>query len=91
MASRSQGILEADVLIYVFDASKAVIDYRLKQLRVDLAKAAESLASNPIRIGEQLQLAPGNYAVKVLVKVSKSGEVGFARAEFSVPATPSGE
>jgi hypothetical protein len=70
----------ARIAIYAFDESGVVRDRLYDTLTFDPAKIAGG-----IKYFGSLNLPPGNYAVKTLLRVANSGRRGYARANLRVP------
>ena len=70
----------ARIAIYAFDESGVVRDRLYDTLAFDPAKIAGG-----IKYFGTLNLPPGTYAVKTLLRVANSGRRGYARANVRVP------
>ncbi|HEX3109149.1 MAG TPA: VWA domain-containing protein, partial [Thermoanaerobaculia bacterium] len=69
--------VNADVMLYVFDGKHAVVEFREKKLVIP------SDAKRDIALREALNLKPGSYAVKALLRAGDS--LGFTKQEFAIP------
>jgi len=78
--------LEGEALLYIFSGPNAVAFDR-KQIAVE-PRAMPALAAAPVRLRQTFDLPPGRYAAKVLIRFGMNGSLGFARADFTVPASP---
>ena len=83
LAHAVAGTVGAEAMIYVFSGS-TVVTFRTKKVMVDVQKAEAGLSQSPLRVRETFDLPPGKYAAKVLVRIDGSGELGFARSDFTV-------
>jgi len=78
--------LEGEALLYIFSGPNAVAFDR-KQIAVEPG-AMQALAAAPVRLRQTFDLPPGRYAAKVLIRFGMNGSLGYARADFTVPASP---
>jgi hypothetical protein len=62
-----------------------VRDRLFEKMRLDVAKAGDRLRSTGAKFIAALNLPPGEYAVKALVRIPDTDRRGFARADVSVP------
>ncbi|HEY2092511.1 MAG TPA: VWA domain-containing protein [Thermoanaerobaculia bacterium] len=68
----------ADVMLYVFDAKRAVVEFKEKQIVIP------SDAKEDIGLRDALHLTPGgSYTAKALLRVGDS--LGFAKQDFQIP------
>ena len=79
-------VLPAEVYAYAMDGSGVVQDYFAQNLGLDLAKAGPGLQSRGLKFFGHLDLAPGEYSLRVLVRNGKTGTFGMRVASVSVPA-----
>lgn len=70
-----EGAKEVDALLYVFNADGAAVTGYGKRIPV-VSKA-------PIVLRHPLDLPPGRYVAKVVVRIAGTAYVGFARTEFT--------
>jgi len=83
LAHAVAGVVGAEAMLYVFNGPQ-VVAFRTKRVTIDVQRAEAGLAEAPVRVRETFDLPPGKYAAKVLVRIDGSGELGFARTEFTV-------
>jgi hypothetical protein len=69
--------VDADVLLYVFDAKRAVVEFKEKKMVVPAD------AKKDIAIRDALNLPRGSYTVKALLRAGDS--LGFAKQDFAIP------
>lgn len=74
----------AEVYVYAFDEQGVARDRSYQRLTIDGAKLAGHLG---IKYFSTLNLSPGKYQVKALVRVAGTDHKGFARTDVDVPAT----
>jgi hypothetical protein len=75
----------ANLFIYAFDKDNRVQDYLTQRITLHLVEAAPVVKAGGIRYYGTLHLAPGEYAVKAIVRVEESGRVGSVRSDIRVP------
>jgi VWFA-related protein len=75
----------ANLYLYAFDDKNQVVDFLQQRISLDLAKAGDTIRGAGVRYFGTLRLAPGNYAVKTIVRVEESSRLGFVRSDLSVP------
>jgi len=78
------GTLPADIFAYAFDSEGKVRDYFSQNLSLDLAKVGPALRQNGLKFFGHLDLPPGEYSVRVLVR-NGTGAWGLKAASVSVP------
>lgn len=77
--------LVLDVFLYVFDRQQQPAAWKHVRVEVDLVKGRDFLMANPYAVRQVLQLPPGTYTAKVIVRVAGTDKTGFARADFVTP------
>lgn len=76
--------LTGEALLYVFSGQTSIAFAR-KGITIDAARArAGGLDQNGVAIEHSFDLPPGNYMMKVLVRVDGRDALAFAREEFTV-------
>ena len=73
----------AEVYVYAFDDQGVVRDRSYQRLTIDSARLA---GHSGIKYFSALNLSPGKYGVKTLVRVTGTEHKGFARTDVDVPA-----
>lgn len=81
-------VVTADLYVYAFDAQNRVGDYVQQRLAVDLVRNADRLRAGGLRYVSSLELAPGAWVVKALVRVDESGQIGLTRRVVEVSDAP---
>ncbi|HEY2092514.1 MAG TPA: VWA domain-containing protein [Thermoanaerobaculia bacterium] len=69
--------VNADVMFYVFDAKRAVVEFKEKKIVIP------SDAKQDIGFRDVLHLPAGSYVAKALIRAGDS--LGFAKQEFAIP------
>ena len=78
--------LAAEIYVYAMDQNGTVVDYVTQSLGLDLAKVEPALRQSGLKFFGHLDLAPGDYSVRVLVRNSATGTAGLKVATVHVPA-----
>src|SRR5205814_6557413 len=84
LAHAGGGIIGAKVMLYVMSGT-SVVAFKIKRVDIDVQRAEAGLNENPLRVRDAFELPPGNYAVKVVVRMDTTGALGFGRADVVVP------
>ena len=82
-----QGVVTADLYVYAFDMQNTVRDFLQQRVGVDLVKNGERLQGGVLRYVSTLELPPGKYMLKALVRVDESGRIGLTRRAIEVADT----
>lgn len=86
VAAAKSGVATADVFIYAFDEGGLVRDSIFQRVRLELAQVGDRLGENGIRFYGTLNLPPGQYALKNLVRIAETDAKGYRRIDVNVPA-----
>ena len=78
--------LPAEIYAYAIDSAGAIQDFFSQSLRFDLAKAGPALRSGGLKFFGHLDLPPGEYNVRVLVRNGATGAYGLRSQPLVVPA-----
>ncbi|HXO40017.1 MAG TPA: VWA domain-containing protein, partial [Thermoanaerobaculia bacterium] len=82
----SGAALPAEIYAYAIDSAGAIQDFFSQSLRLDLAKAAPALRRGGLKFFGHLDLPPGEYNVRVLVRNGATGAYGLRSQPLVVPA-----
>ncbi len=82
----SGAALPAEIYAYAIDSTGAIQDFFSQSLRLDLAKAAPALRRGGLKFFGHLDLPPGEYNVRVLVRNGATGAYGLRSQPLVVPA-----
>ncbi|MFN7941674.1 MAG: VWA domain-containing protein [Thermoanaerobaculia bacterium] len=77
--------VNAFVYIYAIDGEGAVRDFVAQPLALDLAQLESRLKSEGMKFAGDLLLAPGDYAVRVLVRAGERGDYFLDQIPLTVP------
>ena len=72
-ANTTGTMLPAEIYVYALDQSGAVHDYLSQTMGLDLSKAGTALAQNGLKFFGHLDLMPGDYSIRVLVRNGVTG------------------
>jgi VWFA-related protein len=70
-----------EVLLYIFDAHGAAVDFKSKRIAFN---AAARVPSGYVTLREPFELPPGKYTAKVLLRIAGTKSMGFVKREFTV-------
>jgi VWFA-related protein len=86
LAGSSGDALPAEIYAYAISSAGAIQDFFTQSLRFDLAKVATALRQGGIKFYGHLDLPPGEYNVRVLVRNGATGVYGLRSQPLVVPA-----
>jgi VWFA-related protein len=87
LMSGTQGnALPAEIYAYAIDSSGGIADFFTQSLRFDLAKVGPALRQGGVKYFGHLDLPPGEYNVRVLVRNGATGAYGLRAQALVVPA-----
>ncbi|HSU83209.1 MAG TPA: VWA domain-containing protein [Thermoanaerobaculia bacterium] len=78
--------LPVEVYVYALDAAGAIQDFLYQQLGLDLAKAGAGLRQGGLKFVGHLDLPPGEYSLRTLVRNGASGAFSLRVLPLTVPA-----
>ncbi|HEX5715121.1 MAG TPA: VWA domain-containing protein [Thermoanaerobaculia bacterium] len=77
MVGTAPGMLPAEIYVYAFDAAGAIPDYLTQTLGLELAKVEPVLRQSGLKFFGHLDLPPGSYSLRVLVRNGATGTYGL--------------
>ena len=86
LAGSAGAALPTEIYVYAIDAAGGIGDFFTQSLRFDLAKVAPALRQSGLKFFGHLDLAPGDYNVRVLVRNGATGAYGVRAQALQVPA-----
>ncbi len=91
LAGPQPAVLAVEVYVYALDELGAVHDFLTQTIGLDLAKAGTPLRQGGLKFFGHLDLLPGDYSLRVLVRNGASGASGVRVVPLHVPAFARGE
>jgi VWFA-related protein len=79
-------VLPVEVYVYAIDAAGAIQDFFSQSLRFELAKVIPLLDRTGLKFFGHLDLPPGEYSLRVLVRNAGNGDYGLSSEALAVPA-----
>ena len=79
-------VLPVEVYAYAIDTAGAVQDFFSQSMRFELAKVIPLLDRTGLKFFGHLDLPPGDYSLRVLVRNAGNGDYGLSSEAISVPA-----
>lgn len=76
-----------EIFIYAFDEDGVVRDRVYQKLSLDLKKVGDRLRAAGLKYYGTLNLPPGSYAVKSLLRIGETERRGYTRSDIVVPKT----
>jgi hypothetical protein len=83
--------LPAEIYVYALDAAGTVHDFLSQTLGLDLAKTGPALRQSGLKFWGHLDLPPGEYSLRVMVRNGISGATGLRVVPLTVPAFAKGQ
>jgi VWFA-related protein len=77
--------LNLELYAYVSNAQGQMADFFTRRFALDVKKGREALQSSGVKYYGHLDLPPGDYRVRVLVRDSDSGRTGVRSVSLTVP------
>ena len=78
--------LQAEIFVYAYDSENVLRDFIAQSVELSIASVAEKLARGHLKYCASLDLPPGTYRIRVLVRNVETGRLGLAVLPFEVPA-----
>lgn len=91
LAGSQKGTVATEVYAYALDANGTVRDYFTQTLGLDLAKVGTTVRTGGVKFFGDLELPPGSYALRVLVRNGETGASGLRSVALDVPAFSEGK
>ncbi|HLN58905.1 MAG TPA: VWA domain-containing protein, partial [Thermoanaerobaculia bacterium] len=86
LASHDFPNMNVDIFVYAIDKQGKTHDYLVQPVGIELSKAAAALAHGGIKYYGLLNLAPGDYTLRTLVRDNETGRFGVSVTPVKVPA-----
>jgi VWFA-related protein len=91
LAGRQPATLPVEVYAYALDKTGAVHDFLTQTIGLDLTKTGDWLRQAGVKFFGHLDLLPGDYSLRVLVRNAATGVSGLRVVPLHVPAFAQGE
>jgi Flp pilus assembly protein TadD len=89
MEGQNGDLLRLEICLYAVtsgpDGAGRVVGSRMDTVEIDLARLGADLEKSGLKYVGELQLAPGEYALRTLVRNAATSEVGLRMLPLSVP------
>ncbi|HXO21541.1 MAG TPA: VWA domain-containing protein, partial [Thermoanaerobaculia bacterium] len=82
----AKDVAQAEIYAYAMDNQGAIQDHFGQNLGLDLKKVRAALQQGGLKFYGHLDLAPGQYVVRVVVRNGQSGEASVSAVPVTVPA-----
>jgi VWFA-related protein len=86
LAGKQGPTLPAELFVYAFDGAGVIQDYLTQTLGFEIAKVQAVLQQSGFKFFGHLELPPGDYSLRVLVRNGSTGESGLRIVPLRVPA-----
>lgn len=86
LAGQTEGVLPAEVYVYALGADGQVQDFFARSLALDVAKVAPALRHSGLKMFGDLDLPPGDYSLRVLVRNGATGASSLRVVALQVPS-----
>jgi hypothetical protein len=91
LAGHDGDVLDAEIYAYASDAHGEMRDFFTQVVHVDLAKGRRILEQVGLKYYGHLDLPPGDYRIRVLVRDAQTGRTGVESLPLAVPAYAAAE
>ncbi len=86
LAGHGQNALPVEIYVYVTDGKGEMKGFFTQQVKLDISRGRELLTGKGLKYYGHLELAPGDYLVRVLVRNATSGRAAVKAVPLSVPS-----
>jgi VWFA-related protein len=91
LAGKQDAKLPVEIYIYALDQNGSIQDFLTQTIGLDLTKVDAPLRQSGLKFFGHVDLAPGTYSVRTLVRNGTTGATGLRVTALKVPAYASGE
>ena len=91
LAGKQGATLPVEIYVYAIDQNGSVQDFLSQTLGLDLAKAPPALSQTGLKFFGHVELPPGNYTLRTLVRNAATGASSLRVTQVEVPAFGSGQ
>jgi hypothetical protein len=89
--SKLPDVLPVEIYVYAVDAEGRVRDFYSKSVELDLSKVGDTLRRSGLKLFGSLDLAPGDYTLRLLVRDGLTGRTAVRTASLNVPGEGSSD
>ena len=86
LAGHSGNALPAEIFVYAIDSNGAVKDFITQTMALDLSKVEGALRQSGFKFWGNMELPPGDYSIRVVVRNAATGSSGVTVVPVHVPA-----
>ena len=87
LASPSPEYSQAEIYVYALDENGSIRDFFTERVGLALEEAGDKLRESGFKYWGELDLPPGKYLIRVLVRNGMTGDSALRLVELQVPAT----
>jgi VWFA-related protein len=91
LAGKQDPKLPVEIYIYALDQNGSIQDFLTQTVGFDLTKLDSSLRQTGLKFFGHVDLPPGTYSLRTLVRNGTTGATGLKVSELKVPAYATGE
>jgi VWFA-related protein len=91
LAGKQGATLPVEIYVYAIDQNGSVQDFLSQTLALDLTKAPPALSQTGLKFFGHVELPPGNYTLRTLVRNGTTGASSLRVTQVKVPAFGSGQ
>jgi VWFA-related protein len=91
LTGKQDPTLPVEIYIYALDHNGTIQGFLTQTVGLDLTKVEPALRQSGLKFFGHVDLAPGTYSLRTLVRNGVTGETGLRVSELKVPAVATGE
>ncbi len=91
LAGKQDPKLPVEIYIYALDKNGSIQDFLTQTIGLDLTKLDSPLRQSGLKFFGHVELPPGTYSLRTLVRNGTTGATGLKVSELKVPAYATGE
>jgi len=86
IAGHDEDVLDLEIYVYASDHEGKMRDFFTQSVKLDLGKTRRILGETGLKYYGHLDLAPGEYRLRVLVRDAQTGRTGVESLPLTIPA-----
>jgi VWFA-related protein len=86
LAGHEAPVIPAEIFIYALDGQGSVHDFQTQTVGLEVSKTGEALRRTGLKFFGHVDLEPGEYSLRVLVRNGATGAFGLRVVPLTVPA-----